>query len=169
MAPIEKALTVYDTYIRSERGPSMTEPVWDNKVIPDAALRVKEEFELSFGEDLIPTDRDLMDRLFRAGLEMLVSTGIFNVDTGKVVMVTEDEVMAAIRNAPKRIQMGANNDMVVMEPRRGNPKRKPIIQGGPTGATVSEEIFVPMFQSYAQEPVVDTIVNGVMGRPDMAI
>ena len=49
-----------------------------------------------------------------------------------------------------------------MEPRKGNPARKPIVQGGPTGATVSEDVFLPMIQSYAQEPVVDTIVNGVM-------
>lgn len=166
MAPIEKVLTVYDTYIRSENGPNMTENVWDNKVIPDSALRIKEKYGLVFGEDLIPTDRDLIDRLFKAGVDMLVSTGIFNVDTRKVINVTEDEVMAAIRTAPKRIQLGANKDMVVMEPRRGNSRRKPIIQGGPTGATVSEDMFIPMFQSYAQEPVVDTIVNGVMATID---
>jgi methylamine--corrinoid protein Co-methyltransferase len=166
LAPIEKALTVYDTYLRSEKGPNMTENVWDNKVVPDAALRIKEKHEIVFGEDLIPTDRDLIDRLFRAGVDMLVSTGIFNVDSGKVINVTEDEVMAAIRNAPKRIQLGANKDTVLLEPRKGNSRRKPIIQGGPTGATVSEDIFVPMFQSYAQEPVVDTIVNGVMATID---
>ncbi|HQA21075.1 MAG TPA: monomethylamine:corrinoid methyltransferase, partial [Methanomassiliicoccaceae archaeon] len=91
----------------------MTENVWDNKVVSDAALRIKEKHEIVFGEDLIPTDRDLIDRLFRAGVDMLVSTGIFNVDSGKVINVTEDEVMAAIRNAPKRIQLGANKDMVL--------------------------------------------------------
>ena len=166
MAPIEKALSVYDTYLRSEKGPNMTENVWDNKVVPDAALKIKEKYNLIFDEDLIPTDRDLMDRLFLAGVDMLVSTGIFNVDTGKVINVTEDEVMAAIRTAPKRIQLGANKDMVVLEPRRGNSRKKPIIQGGPTGATVSEDMFIPMVQSYAQEPVVDTIVNGVMATID---
>lgn len=166
MAPIEKALSVYDTYLRSEKGPNMTENVWDNKVVPDAALKIKEKYDLVFDEDLIPTDQDLMNRLFLAGVDMLVSTGIFNVDTGRVINVTEDEVMAAVRTAPKRIQLGANKDMVVLEPRQGNSRKKPIIQGGPTGATVSEDMFIPMVQSYAQEPVVDTIVNGVMATID---
>jgi len=166
LAPIEKALTVYDTFLRSEKGPSMSENVWDNKVIPDAALRIKEKYGIVFGEEFIPTDPDLKERLFRAGVDMLVSTGIFNVDTGRVINVTEDEVLAAIRTAPKRVQLGSNKDMVVMEPRRGNSPKKPIIQGGPTGATVSEDAFIPMIQSYAQEPVVDTIVNGVMATID---
>lgn len=162
MAPIEKALTVYDTYLRSEKGPSMTENAWDNSVVPNAALRIKEKHGIAFSEDFIPTDPDLKDRLFQAGLDMLVSTGIYNVDTGRVINVTEDEVLAAIRTAPKRVQLGSNKDMVILEPRRANSRRKPIIQGGPTGATVSEDAFVPMIESYAQEPVVDTIVNGVM-------
>ncbi len=166
MAPIEKALTVYDTYLRSEKGSSMTENAWDNIVVPNAALTIKEKYEIAFGEELIPTDADLKERLFQAGLDMLVSTGIFNIDTGRVINVTEDEVLAAIRTAPKRIQLGANKDMVVLEPRRGNSRRKPIVQGGPTGATVSEDMFIPLIQSYAQEPIVDTIVNGVMATID---
>lgn len=166
MAPIEKALTVYDTYLRSEKGPRMTENVWDNKIVPDSATRIKEKYGIAFGEEFIPTDKDLKDRLFLAGMEMLVTTGIFNVDMGRVINVTDDEVRAAIRNAPKRIQLGENKDMVILEPRRGNAQKKPVIQGGPTGATVSEEMFIPMIQSYAQEPVVDTIVNGVMATID---
>jgi methylamine--corrinoid protein Co-methyltransferase len=37
-----------------------------------------------------------------------------------------------------------------------------VFQGGPTGAPVSEDIFIQVMQSYAQEATVDTIVNGVM-------
>jgi len=144
----------------------MTENVWDNKVVPDSATAIKDKYEIVFSDEFIPTDKDLKVRLFRAGVDMLVSTGIFNVDTGRVINVTEDEVLAAIRTAPKRIQLGSNTDTVIMEPRKGNSRKKPIIQGGPTGGTVSEDLFIPMFQSYAQEPVVDTIVSGVMATID---
>ncbi len=166
MIPIEKALTVYDAYLRSEKGPKMTENTWDNKVVPDSAARIKEKYDIVFEDEFIPTDRDLRERLFLAGVEMLVTTGIFNVDMGRVIKVTEEEVWAAINNAPKRIQLGENKDMVILEPRHGSSRRKPVIQGGPTGATVSEDVFIPMIQSYAQEPVVDTIVNGVMATID---
>jgi len=95
-------------------------------------------------------------------MELLVSVGIYNVDTERVIRVTEEEVRAGIRAAPKRVELGEYGDKVMIEPRKGNSSRKPIIQGGPTGATVSEDMFIPMIQSYAQEPIVDTIVNGVM-------
>lgn len=162
MAAIEKALTVYETYLRSEKGPRTTENVWDNKTVPNAAAALKEKYELDFGDKFIPTDPDLKRRLFLAGMEMLETVGIFNVDTQRVIRVTEDEIKAGIRAAPKRVQLGEYGETVRLEPRRGNASRKPVIQGGPTGATVSEDMFIPMMQSYAQEPVVDTLVNGVM-------
>lgn len=162
MASIEKALTIYETFLRSEKGPRISEAVWDNKIVPNAAKRLKEKYDLDFGNDFIPTDPDLKKRLFQAGMEMLVTVGIYNVDTERVIRVTEDEVKAGIRAAPKRVRLGEYGETVVMEPRKGNAPRKPVIQGGPTGATVSEDIFIPMMQSYAQEPVVDTLVNGVM-------
>ena len=40
--------------------------------------------------------------------------------------------------------------------------RPPLNQGGPTGAPVSENIFIPMHEAYAREPLVDAIVNGVL-------
>lgn len=162
MASIEKALTVYETYLRSERGAKVTENVWDNKIVPNAAVALKEKYDISFGDEFIPTDPDMKKRLFQAGMEMLVSVGIYNVDTERVIRVTEDEVRGGIRAAPKRVQLGEYGDKVMIEPRKGNSSKKPVIQGGPTGATVSEDMFIPMIQSYAQEPIVDTIVNGVM-------
>lgn len=77
----EKALTVYDAFIRSEKGPKITENVWDNNVIPVTAVDLKEKYEIDFGDNFIPTDQDLKERLFRAGVEMLVTVGILNVDT----------------------------------------------------------------------------------------
>lgn len=166
MSTIERALTVYETFLRSERGPRSTENIWDNKVVPNAARTLREKHDINFGSEFIPTDPDLKKRLFLAGMEMLVSTGIYNVDTGRIVKVTEEEVKAGLRTAPRRVQIGEYRDMVIMEPRKGNPARKPVVQGGPTGATVSEDMFIPMLQSYAQEPVVDALVNGVMATVD---
>jgi len=166
MAAIEKALTVYDTFLRSEKGSRVAESTWDNKIVPDAASALKEKYDIAFGSGFIPTDADLKRRLFEAGMEMLVSTGIYNIDTGRVVKVTEDEVRAAIRSAPKAVRLGEGRDSVALVPRRGNAPSKPVIQGGPTGATVSEDLFVPLMQSYAQEPVVDAIVSGVMATID---
>ena len=108
---------------------------------------IKEKHEIVFGEDLIPTDWDLIDWLFRAGVDMLVSTGIFNVDSEKVINVTEDEVMAVIRNAPKASSWAPTRTWSSLELPQGQLPEKTDHPGRTDGATVSEDIFVPMFQS----------------------
>ena len=76
--------------------------------------------------------------------------------------VTEEEVWEGIKKTPTKIILGDGRDTARFYPRRGNSPVKPIIQGGPTGSPISEDVFVQVMQSYAQEGIVDTIVNGVL-------
>ena len=76
--------------------------------------------------------------------------------------VTEEEVWEGIRKTPTKLEFGENKDKARFYPRHGNSNVKPVIQGGPTGSPISEDVFVQVMQSYAQEGIVDTIVNGVM-------
>lgn len=157
-----RPVDVLEAYNRAKKGPKVAEKTWDYEVIPTAAAALKAKYKLDFGKQMIPTDKSTMNNLFQAGVDMLVENGIHNCDTGRVIKVTEAEVMEGIKRAPKELTLGCNKDAVRMVPRKGNSSSKPIIQGGPTGAPVSEDIFIQMFQSFAQESIVDTIVNGVM-------
>ncbi len=159
---MDRPVDVYETYNRSVTGQKISELEWDRKIIPQNAAKLKEKYGIEFGQEIIPTDKELINNLFQAGLEMLVATGIYNMDTGRVIKVTEGEVLEGVKKAPKKLVLGEHRDAVEMVQRKGNTSVKPVIQGGPTGAPVSEEIFIPMFQSYAQESVVDAIVSGVM-------
>jgi methylamine--corrinoid protein Co-methyltransferase len=165
----ERALTIFDVYDRFVTGKKMTEDEWDYTVIPTNASKLKAKYKLNFGKNIIPEDKGTMNDLFAAGLEMLVSTGFYNVDSKRVLSITESEVRDGIKKTPKQLMLGEGRDVARFYPRKGNSPVKPIIQGGPTGAPVSEDIFVQVMQSYAQEAVVDTLVNGVMatieGRP----
>jgi len=144
------------------KGKKVTEAEWDYGIIPQTAAAMKEKYKIKFGKEIIPEDKDLKNRLFQAGMDMLMTAGFFNADLGRVLHVTEEEIWDGIKKTPKWLLLGENRDAAKFEPRRGNEARKPIIQGGPTGAPVSEDVFVQVMQSYAQEAVVDTIVNGVM-------
>lgn len=163
---IEKALSVYDTYLRSTEGPKVSESEWDHKIVPEAATMLKDKYEISFGSEFLPNDKNVKEDLFLAGVEMLSTIGVYNTDTRRVIKVTESEITEAIKKAPRRLQLGEFRDAVIMEPRKSNSSKRPIVQGGPTGSTVSEDIFIQMIQSYAQEPCVDTLVNGVMATID---
>lgn len=93
---------------------------------------------------------------------MLIENGIYCIDTGRIIKVTEEEVKEALKKAPEKLVIGEGKEAKEMVAKKPGDGRKPLVQGGPTGAPVSENIFLPMFQSYAQEALVDCIVSGVM-------
>jgi len=157
-----RPISIFDAYERFKAGKKVSESDWDYGVIPTTATAMKEKYNIKFGKEIIPEDKDLMNRLFQAGMDMLVTAGFYNADLGRVLYVTEEEIREGIKKTPKSLVLGQYRDVAHFEPRRGNAARKPVIQGGPTGAPVSEEVFIQVMQSYAQEAVVDTLVNGVM-------
>jgi len=158
----ERALNIWDVYDRFAKGKKVDEAEWDYSIIPGNATELKEKYKLDFGKKIVPEDKETMNNLFNAGLEMLVKTGFYNSDNKRVMFVTEEEVWEGIKKTPKKLKLGEGRDSAYFYPRRGNSSVKPIIQGGPTGAPVSEDIFIQVMQSYAQEGVVDHIVSGVM-------
>jgi len=162
MAAIERPLNICDVFDRFQAGKKVSEEEWDYNTIPNNATKLKEKYKLNFGKKMVPEDKKTMNDLFNAGLEMLVKSGFFMQDTKRVMAISETEVWEGIKKTPKQLILGENRDCARFYPRRGNSPVKPIIQGGPTGAPVSEEIFVQVMQSYAQEAIIDTLVNGVM-------
>lgn len=164
-----RALRINDVYERFVKGKKVAESDWDYTIIPTKLTELKEKYKLNFGDKFIPEDKETINNLFNAGLEMLVDTGYYCTDLGRVMKVTEEEVWEGIKKTPTKIILGEGRDIARFYPRRGNSPVKPIIQGGPTGSPISEDIFVKVMQSYAQEAVVDDLVNGVMttieGKP----
>ncbi len=156
---------IFEAYHRAITGPRVSESEWDNKIIPENLTRLKEKYNIKMDKkQIIPTDPELINNLFKAGFEMLATTGIYCIDTGRVIKYTEEEILTAIKDAPKEFYLGEGNDAVLMKDRKHTDSRPPIIQGGPTGAPVSEEQFLNMHEAYAKEPLVDTIVNGVLQK-----
>jgi methylamine--corrinoid protein Co-methyltransferase len=157
-----RPLTICDVYDRFLAGEKVSEETWDYEIIPTNATKLKEKYKLDFGNKFIPEDKETMNNLFNAGLEMLVETGFYCQDLNRVLKLTEEEVWEGIKKTPTQLILGEGRDCARFYPRHGNAPQKPIIQGGPTGSPISEDVFVQVMQSYAQESIVDTIVNGVL-------
>ena len=165
-----RALTITDVYERFVKGKKVPEADWDYKIVPENLSALKEKYNIKIDPNtIIPEDKELINNLFQAGLEMLVTTGFYCQDLGRVMKVTEEEVWEGIKKTPTKLILGEGRDIARFYPRKGNSPVKPIIQGGPTGSPISEDVFVKIMQSYAQEGIVDTLVNGVMttveGKP----
>ena len=161
---LAKTITVMDVYDRAKTGAKTEEKDWDFKIIPKTATMLKKKYDNKMDKkQIIPTDPQLCSNLFKAGLELLATCGVYCIDTKRVIKYTEEEILASLAAAPKSAQygeVGKNGRTIAC--RRHDDKRPPIIQGGPTGAPCSEEHFQSIHQSYAQEPIVDTIVDGVL-------
>jgi len=154
---------VFTSYERALTGPEMTETQWDREVIPQTAKKMKEKYNLKFDKkQIIPADGDLLERLYQAGLDMLSTCGTFCTGLDRVIKYTKDEILAAVAGAPDRLVIGEGRDAAIMAPRYGNDPRPPLCQGGPTGAPVSEDIFVQTHEAFAREPLVDCVVDGVL-------
>lgn len=163
MRAIAKNVTVFDVYDRAKKGAKVPENDWDFKIVPKTAKALKKKYDIKMDKNvIIPEDKELMNKLFQAGLEMLETTGIYCIDTGRVIKYTRDEIMHALASAPDHFTFGKDAEAHLITPRAFDSKKPPIIQGGPTGSPCSEEMFLKIHQAYAQEPIVDTIVDGVM-------
>jgi len=164
-----KSFDCYDFYDRAKVGEKCTQDDWDLMKIPMKAMELKQKYGLDFKGEFVPTDKDMMGNLFKAGFDMLLECGIYCTDTHRIVKYTEDEIWDAINNVQKEFTLGTGRDAVRVSKREIGDKKKPIVQGGPTGSPISEEVFMPVHMSYALEREVDTIVDGVMtsvrGKP----
>jgi methylamine--corrinoid protein Co-methyltransferase len=160
---IGKGVTVFDVYDRAKTGPKMEEKDWDFKLIPQTARELKKKYGIKMDKKtMIPEDKELISTLFNAGVDMLVECGVYCIDTGRVIKYTRDEVLHAVKAAPDHFIFGEGREAINVVPRSYASAKAPVIQGGPTGSPCSEEMFLPIHQSYAQEPIVDTIVDGVL-------
>lgn len=159
---VKRKLNIYDVYDRAKSGATMAETKWDMEVIPTAAMKLKKKYGIKMDKTkIVPEDRTLIDNLYQAGLDMLEECGVFCTDTGRVIKYTREEIMEAVKSVPGNVPYGEGRDMVMLKPRSHKAAYAPIIQGGPTGAPCSEEHFLAIHQSYAQEGLVDAIVDGV--------
>ena len=163
---VGKNIGSLEVFKRFNEGKKVTEAHWDYEIIPKNLQTLKDKYKIRFGKNVIPDDRDQSERLFLAGVEMLTTTGFFCPDIGKSLTVTEEEIYDCLDNIPRRFVLGEGKDAVTVEPRYGSARRKPIVVGGPTASSVSEDVYVKMMQSYAQENTVNVLFNGVLDSLD---
>ena len=74
-----KSLDVYEFYERAKKGEKMTQDDWDLMTIPMKAMELKQKYNLDFKGEFVPTDKDMMENLFKAGFEMLLDLSLIHI------------------------------------------------------------------------------------------
>jgi methylamine--corrinoid protein Co-methyltransferase len=145
---------------RSENGPFMKEADFDMAI----ARRVPEliqEYGLVYDPQvLVPSDDDLANRLYQAGLDLFLEMGAYNMSTQRRVLFSRDEIEEAVALAPKNFVVGTGNDARVMRQRGVESDIPCLIHSGPTGTPCSEQFHPFILESCAQESLVDCLGAG---------
>jgi methylamine--corrinoid protein Co-methyltransferase len=159
----------WDVVARSESGPLVKEKEFDLQ-LGRFARQLAEQYDIHYDpKKVIPADDELADRVFQASFDLFLQLGIYCRDTGRLIQFTRQEVKWALKQAPITVTYGQGRDVAVMTCRAVEDSRPPFCIMTPVGTPVAEERFVPMVQSYAQEPLARTFSSAfsqtVNGRP----
>ncbi len=146
---------------RAETGPMMEEKEFELRLVAPTIRKLVKKYGIKFDrETIVPSDNDLADRVFEAGMELAAEIGVFCQTTSRRITWTRDELAEGLRYCPSEALMGDGADAVTARSRVPEDVRPPLISGGAYGVVVPEDLFVPLMLSYAQEAVIDIIDNG---------
>jgi methylamine--corrinoid protein Co-methyltransferase len=149
-----------EIYQRSRSGPFTKEVEFD-LMAGRRAVELAKEYEITYDPQLVcPADDAMADRLFEAGVQLLIDVGCYHLDTQRVIKFSRSEIMEALRHAPSELRLGEGADMVVAKHRGVEDPNPSYNLTGPAGQPCSEDYYLPLLISYAQEPYVDAIESG---------
>jgi methylamine--corrinoid protein Co-methyltransferase len=145
---------------RAETGPIMDEKDFERKLIAPTVKKLIEKYKIKFdGPVIVNSDDDLADRVFQAGLDLAIETGMFCQSTSRRIVWTRKELEEGLRFCPSEVVMGAGVDAVVARARKPDDDTRVIVAGGAYGVPVPEHMYTAMSLSYLKENVIDVIDN----------
>lgn len=141
---------------RFDEGPYIKEDEFDKK-LSQKANEIVDKYDINFESDtVIPSDNELADRVFEAGLDLFLDLGIYCTDTNRLAKFSKDEVLESLNHAPNSVTFGHGRDKATLTPREVEDDKRPFTLFSAVGVPVSEQNFTKIVQSYVQEPLADT-------------
>jgi methylamine--corrinoid protein Co-methyltransferase len=134
---------------------------FDMKIFREATRLVKEHGIKYDPEVYVPEDDGLADDVWRAGLELFLETGVYCMNSRRVIRFTEQEVKEALSEVRGEVEIGEGGERRLVTRRGIGGSKPPVIVGGVIESDILEgESFVKLYQSIAQEPLIDGLYVG---------
>jgi methylamine--corrinoid protein Co-methyltransferase len=154
---------IWDIWRRVETGPICPERTFETKILWSRVKELVKEYDIRYDpENLVPTDRSLMDDVFKAGFELLLDVGILCLDTERIIKFEEQEIKEAVKTLRSTFTYGEGKDAVTYVHRELEDKRPPHVHYGPGCSPISEDWALKIYQSYTQEPLIDSLYTGTL-------
>ncbi len=158
---VDKTIVDTDYYLsildKAENGPIVEERDWDRTYVRKTLADILEKYDIAWnrGEYWVSSDDALADRVYEAGLELALKTGVYCIDTKRQMLWTRDELEGFLSTIPTETVCGAGDDAVKITRRNVDESGYVAVSGGPYGIPVSEELFVPMTRAYVSDRMTD--------------
>lgn len=148
-----------DVINRALTGPYYSEKDYNLKVFVPKLREIVQKYEIKCNpKAVIPSDDDLADRVFKAGVELYANVGTYCVDTQRIIQFTEAEIREALATAPSAPIFGEGKEAKALVARKPESNIPPWCFLGACGAAVSsEEIFESIMQGYGEISFADSI------------
>jgi len=163
---------------REETGPLLDANDFLMKRVAANVMKLQKKYDVRWdGKTLLNLDDDMADRCWAAGKELLLATGLYCINSRRVIGFAPGEVEFALRFAPRKVSMGQGKDIVKIRHREVEDRRPPFIFSGPFNADTHENMFVRLNEAFAQERIIDCLflpgylkeLDGQMIRPNSGL
>ena len=142
-------------------GPETLVRDFDMKIFTESQRLVK-EYDIKYEPDVfVPSDDSLADDVWKAGFELFLDTGMYCMNSRRVIQFSEDEVREALREIEDTVEIGTGAEKRLVTRRGIEGDKPPIIVGGVIESDILEgENFIKLYQAIAQDPLIDGLYVG---------
>ncbi len=162
-------MKLIDIYRRSTSGELVDETSYDLDMVYPNIEEVIEKYNIKCDpNNPVSNDDDLADRLFNAGLDFFEKTGMYCMDTGRVIKFTREEILFAISEKGHRRCIGGDGESRrEWRCRRPDEKSRPWCHIGSGIYTSTDELFLKLVEGYARIERADSMaVPTLMNDPE---
>ena len=143
-------------------GPVMAAKESDMSIFRTTSRLVK-EYDLRYDpETPVPSDDSLVNDVWDAGLDLFTEVGSYCINSNRRIIFDESEIKAGLREIRGEAVIGEGSERRTLKLRGIDDNAPPsIICGGVIESNIPEgELFVKLYQSIAQEPLIDGFYVG---------
>ena len=127
---------------KTEQGPVIEEKVWDQQYISAKIKELITKYDINWDENtLVPSDDALADRLFAAGMELALESGVYCINTKRQMAWEQEELQGIIDTSPAELLVGSGEDTVTIRHRKPEEAKRVTIIGGAYGTLIDEELY----------------------------
>ncbi|MDN5344157.1 MAG: methylamine---corrinoid protein Co-methyltransferase [Clostridia bacterium] len=159
---------MWEVMERANTGPFMEEHEFLYKRFIPKMREVIKKYNIKYDpQHPVPSDDSLADAVWQAAVEFFREVGVYNQDTHRVILFSDEEIKEALYSAPSSYVVGEGKDSRVFGHRKVEDTRPPFCIYSPD-ITYDEVDHLAACIAYLKEPLLDglcaPLLEEFMGR-----